>query len=135
MARYLSPEWFAEVISGADPTTQNGSQPAVLEEPAVLEQVVEGTPYGTITYRVEVSAGGEPLVCWPVAGDAPDPDLRITCSWPTAVAVAKGELSTQHALAEGQLRCKGNLARIAQAASRLAGVDPVTAEIRSTTTF
>lgn len=127
MARYLSPEWFADL------------PPAPLSDPAdgveaVLEQVVEGTPDGTVTYRVEV-AGGVAHVRWPVPADAPSPDLRITCSWATATAVARGELSSQQALSEGSLRVKGSLVRVAEISDRLAGVDPVPAQVRAATSY
>lgn len=123
MARYLSPEWFAALPS----------DPAATPE-AVLEQVVEDTPEGTVTYRVEV-AGGAAHVRWPVQAEAPSPDLRVTCSWATATAMARGELSSQQALAEGRLRVKGNLVRVAEVSDLLAGVDPVPATVRATTTY
>ena len=126
MARFLSPEWFAEVEAAAGPA----AGPAEV----VLEQVVEGSPGGPTRYRVEIAAGRARIV-WPVGDGAPAADLRITSDWATAVALARGELSTQTALMQGRLRMSGNPQRLADAAAALQGVDPVPAEVRESTTF
>jgi hypothetical protein len=124
MPRYLSPAWLAQAAG------------APLESPVrmVLEQVVEGTPDGTVTYRVEVADDGARIL-WPVPGDAPAADLRITTGWATAVAVARGQLSTQRALMQGRLRVSGTPGHLGDAAASLAGVDPVPAGVRAATTF
>ena len=124
MPRYLSAEWFALVAT--DP----------LEEPAlmVLEQVVSGTPGGPITYRVEVGANRARVV-WPVPDGAAPADLRISTDWQTAVSLARGDLSTQRALMQGRLRIGGSPDRLPDATSALAGLDPIPAAIRETTTF
>ena len=127
MARFLSPEWFAEVAAAAGPT---GGEPAEV----VLEQVVEGSPEGPTRYRVEISSGRARIV-WPVADEAPPADLRITSDWTTAVALARGELSTQTALMQGRLRMSGNPQRLADTAAALEGVDPVPPTVRASTTF
>lgn len=130
MARYLSPEWFAELARSSD-LPERAAEPE-----AVLEQVVEDAPDGPVTYRVEI-AGGQARVSWPVPAGATAPDLRITCSWATAVSLASGELSSQQALARGALRVKGkgSLARLAEVSARLAGLDPVPAEVRAATSY
>ena len=126
MARYLSPEWFAEVAAG----TQSAAGPAV----AVLEQVVEGTPEGRVTYRVEVT-DAQARIVWPVPAGGPGPDLRLTSDWATAAAIAQGRLSTQKALMEGRLRVSGSPGRLADLSARLHGLDPVPAAVRRDTTF
>lgn len=125
MPRYLSPEWFAAAAS-PDPLTG----PVTLS----LEEVVRDTPDGTVVYRVEVAAGGARIV-WPVASDAAPADLRITTDWSTAVEVARGDLSAQRALMEGRLRMSGSPGRLGDAASSLAGVDPLPSAVRATTTY
>jgi SCP-2 sterol transfer family protein len=76
-------------------------------------------------------AGDRSRVVWPVPGDAPPADLRITTDWETAVAVARGELSTQRALMQGRLRVSGSPDRLGAAAR----TDPVPAGVRQSTTF
>ncbi len=125
MARYLSAEWFASAAP-SDP----------LPEPVqlVLEQVVRDTPDGTVVYRVEV-AGSHARIVWPVPEDAPPTDLRISTDWPTAVSVARGDLSTQRALMEGRLRVSGSPDRLGDVSSSLEGVDAVPDQVRRETTF
>ena len=125
MARYLSAEWFA-AASSAEP----------LPDPVdlVLEEVVRDTPDGTVLYRVEI-AGARARIVWPVPTDAPSPELRISTDWNTAVAVARGDLSTQRALMEGRLRMSGNPGRLGEAAATLAGVDPLSSQVRASTTY
>ncbi len=125
MARYLSAEWFAAAAS---------SEP--LSEPVrlVLEQVVRDTPEGTVVYRVEV-AGEQARIVWPVPEGAPTADLRISTDWPTAVSVARGDLSTQRALMEGRLRVSGSPGQLGEVSTSLGGVDAVPAGVRQETTF
>lgn len=127
MVRFLSPEWFAAVAA---------ARPSGAEPPAelVLEQVVESTPDGRVAYRVE-TAGGRARIVWPVPDPSSPPDLRITSDWPTAVAIARGELSTQNALMQGRLRVSGNPQNLAGPATALEGADPVPDEVRERTTY
>jgi hypothetical protein len=123
LARFLSERWFADVQAAApDP----GGEPV-----AVLEQAVEGGPAGSVVYRVEMLPAGARIV-WPVPDEAPAPALRITCGWDTAVAIARGELSTTRALMEGRLRVRGDLRRLPAAGS---GGDPVPAPVRAATAY
>lgn len=126
MARFLSPEWFTEVTRAEPP----GTTPPV----AVLEQVVEGTPDGAVTYRIEV-AGGRGRIVWPVPEPAGRPDLRFTSDWTTAVAIARGELSAQRALMLGRVRVSGNPGRLAELAGDLEGADPIPDSVRRATIY
>jgi hypothetical protein len=124
MARYLSPEWFAEATAGSV------GGPATL----VLEEVVSDTPGGTIVYRVEVAGDGTRIV-WPVPEGAGPADLRISTDWTTAVSVARGDLSAQRALMEGRLRVSGSPVRLGDVATALSGVDALPAAVRGHTTY
>ncbi|MBV9660094.1 MAG: SCP2 sterol-binding domain-containing protein [Acidimicrobiales bacterium] len=125
MARFLSEEWFGEVAAAA------GTNEATVC--AVLEQVVEGTPYGKVAYRLVVGEHQARLV-WPVPSDTAAPDLRISCDWTTAVAIAKGDLSTQRALMEGRLRVKGSTTRLA-GLDLAPGLDAVPPAVRASTIY
>lgn len=119
MARYLSADWF------------EAARTPVPSKAVVLEQVVRDTPDGTVVYRVHAGAG-RAAIEWPVPDGAPEPHLRITSDWTTAVAVARGELSTQNALMQGKLRVSGNPT---VAVDEVAGADALPPEVRRTTTF
>lgn len=127
MARYLSDEWFASVCSETEPPGSDGPT-------LVVEQVVRDTPGGDVTYRVEMT-GPEARIVWPVPSGAPAADVRITTDWVTAVAVARGQLSTQSALMRGLLRFGGQPNRLAELAGGWEAVDPVPAAVREATTF
>jgi hypothetical protein len=142
MPRFLSAEWFAEVAhhpAPAAPAEPDAGTPDAGGAKLVLEQVVRDTPDGDVRYRVVVR-NGVALVQPPSAtttgnGTVPAADLTIACDWPTAVAIAQGSLSTQAALMEGRLLVKGNLARLAGRAGSLAGLDPVSEDVRRQTTY
>jgi hypothetical protein len=140
VARFLSPDWFAEVARANDAPPPPGS-PSAASDDLVLEQVVRDTPEGDVRYRVVVR-GAVALIDPPVAQVAaegmdprPAPDLTITCDWTTAVELAQGILSAQAALLAGRLRVRGNLSRLTGRASALAGLDPVPASVRRHTTY
>jgi hypothetical protein len=130
MARFLSSEWFDEVVRrGPQPPDDHPEGPL---RDLVLEQVVRDTPEGVIRYLVVVSSG----LAYVVPGGVDRrPDLTVTCDWATAVAMAQGELSAQSALMEGRLRVKGDLGRLADHASELTRLDPLPDEVRRQTTY
>jgi SCP-2 sterol transfer family len=137
MARFLSPEWFAEVARlGA---SRSAATPDGGAADLVLEQVVRDTPDGEVRYRVVV-VGGSAHIEGPAAaastnGAPAGPDLTITCDWATATAMAQGELSTHAALLAGRLRVKGDMARLSGRSGALIGLDPVPAQVRRQTTY
>ena len=142
MARFLSAEWFAEVARHPAPAPAEpdaGTKAGTAAGELVLEQVVRNTPDGEVRYRVVVRDGSArlqpPAAATTGNGAGPAPDLTIACDWPTAVAMARGRLSTQAALMEGRLRVHGNLARLAGRAGGLAGLDPVPDDVRRQTTY
>jgi hypothetical protein len=137
MARFLSPEWFAEVASLGSP--RPAATPGGDTADLVLEQVVRDTPDGEVRYRVVVAGGSAylagPAGAVPTNGAPADPDLTITCDWATAAAMAQGELSTHAALLAGRLRVKGDMARLSGRGAGLIGLDPVPALVRRRTTY
>lgn len=129
MARFLSPDWFEQVVHD-----QTAVQPdAAAGERLVICQVVRDAPGGEVRYHVVVEAGRARII--PPQCDAGPADLTITSGWETAVAIAQGKLAAQTALVEGKLRIKGNLAGIAAQSASLAGLDPVPAAVRRDTTY
>jgi hypothetical protein len=136
VARFLSPEWFAEVARHS-PTRPSPTRPVTApdEVSLVLEQVVRDGPDGEVRYRVVVTAGGAYIEPPSRLASRPVPDLTIACDWSTATGLAQGKLSAQAALMEGRLRVKGNLARLSGQAARLIGLDPVPDPVRRQTTY
>ncbi len=131
VARFLSPEWFAEVAR------QSPSRAAAApdQNSLVLEQVVRDGPEGEVRYQVVVTADGAYIEPPSNLDSRPAADLTIACDWPTATGLAQGTLSAQTALMEGRLRVSGNLARLSGQAAHLVGLDPVPDPVRRQTTY
>src|SRR3954453_4618351 len=87
----------------------------------VVEQAVTGGPAGDRAYRLRFDHGEVGVSPAPPAGatpgaegpDGPGPDVRFTCDWDTAVAVATGKESAQAAFLAGRLRLGGDSRRLA----------------------
>jgi len=126
--RFLSADWFDKVMAAASPWAPTPGRTWV------LEQVVEGTPDGTVRYRVESSSGACRIV-WPVDPQAPQADLSVTCDWDTAVGVASGELNAGVALTQGRLKVRGNPLAIDFPDGETTFEDPVPSEVRRLTSF
>jgi hypothetical protein len=159
VARFLSADWFAEIARSAPPEpgvapAASGTgpaqradaahpiDPAQLRSPGspprlVLEQVVHDTPDGEVRYRVIVTGRTAHIEAAPreANGATSAPDLIIASDWATASALAQGRLSAQAALMAGRLRIQGSLGRLSGWMSRLAGLDPVPADVRRRTTY
>ncbi|MCL2395952.1 MAG: SCP2 sterol-binding domain-containing protein [Acidimicrobiaceae bacterium] len=126
MAVYLSAEWFQHLREALGEARADQGAPDV-----VLRQVVTGTPGGDVSYQIEIRAGQASLV----AGTTGDADMTFTSDYPTAVAIARGELSTQSALLEGRIRVSGNPVALSTHQAVFGHLDPVPAGLRAETTF
>jgi putative sterol carrier protein len=69
------------------------------------------------------------------AGPAPRVDLRLTTDYPTAAAIAAGDLAAQRAFVEGRLRVGGDLSLLIAHQRALAAVEDALAGVRARTTF
>ncbi len=126
--RFLSTAWFNMVTEMTPPWI------APPGRSVVLEQVVEGTPAGTVRYRVEASSRACRIV-WPVDPSAAQADLTIISSWDTAAAIASGEMNADAALTQGRLKVRGNPLAIDIPDGEGAFRDPVPSEVRHFTDF
>ena len=101
----------------------------------VVEPVIRGVPgRGEVRYRM--SFGATRCSVGPVAGvDPAPPDVFLETDHATAVALARGEMNAQTALADGRLRVTGDVARLAGHAAALARLDDVFASVRTETTY
>jgi hypothetical protein len=124
MPAFLSPEWLEQAVDGQQQAHGAGA--------LVIDQIVTGSPFGDVAYRVVIDEGR----AWMErAQPGREPDLAITVSYETAAAVAQGRLSTQRALMEGRMRIRGNPKPLAGRSADLAGLDPIPAELRHNTTY
>jgi putative sterol carrier protein len=126
MARFLSPEWFAQLDA-----VHVAPDPLAEADACVLEQVVTATPQGEVRYQLVVSGDAVRFE----ADASQEPTVTFTSDYPTAAAIARGELSTQAALLDGRLRVSGNLSGIGDALRKVSGLDLVPASMRAATTY
>jgi hypothetical protein len=130
VAVFLSDEWIAALAEACGEPEPGGEDARRL----VVEPVVDGVPgRGEVRYRVSFDAiacsVGRP------GADATPADVRIETDYSTAVALARGEMNAQAALADGRLRVSGDVVRLAAHAPALAKLDDLFATVRSTTTY
>ena len=124
MAAFVSREWIEQLDAAA-----------VAVDPSVefeLEQVVTGSPYGDVRYRLTLQGGR--LRVQPSRGDEAPPDAVLTVSYATAVDLATGRLTGSDALEEGLVRFRGDLGRLQDARGALtAAADALAAAVPGTT--
>lgn len=96
-----------------------------------IEQTVDDTPDGPVTWHIAIDGGRMALH----PGPADHADLRITTRWDTAAAVAAGTLAAQRAFVEGRLRLGGDLSLLLTHQRALAAIDDVLAPVRAATTY
>jgi SCP-2 sterol transfer family len=135
VAEFLSDEWIAALDAAAHAALRDGADDVDL---LAVEPVVRGVPgRGDVRYRV--TCGTAVRAVMRLSNDAPaddaSSDVRIETDYATAVALARGQLNAQTALADGLLRVSGDLARLAAHASALARLGDLFASVRATTTF
>jgi hypothetical protein len=129
---YLSDEWISAMDEAlrAHPGVRAGTADVAL----VIEQAVTGGPAGDRAYRLRFDHGTAGVTPAPQPGGA-EPDVRFTCDWDTAVAVATGKESAQAAFLAGRLRLGGDSRRLTAHAGLLAPLDDVFAAVRARTDF
>jgi putative sterol carrier protein len=103
VARFLSPEWLAE-MEAASIAGESGPT----DERVVLQQVVTGGPDGEVAYVVEIDDAGVRMT----RGRRGDADVTITEDYETAVAIHAGTLSLPDAFMAGRVKVAGNLAAL-----------------------
>lgn len=128
MARFLSPEWFAEIAACAD---ENEALREAAAGPAVsVRQVVRGGPDGDVAYTVRLADGAVTVV---PDGDAAD--LEVTSDYATAAAISQGRLSPAAAFASGRLKLSGQVGVLARRAGVLCGLGDVFGSLRGSTEY
>jgi len=131
VAEFLSDEWIRAL--GAAARAAYAARDADAEV-LVVEPVVRDVPgRGEIRYRVTCDTTVRD-VTGPSPHDAPA-DVRLETDYPTAAALARGEVNAQHALADGRLTVSGDVARLAGHASAIAKLGDLFAALRATTSF
>lgn len=125
MVRFLSAAW----LSALDDSARKLDVPDDVD--LVVEQVVAG-PDGRETAYHLVFGGGSLRVR---AGRAEAASVAVQQSYETAVALARGELNAQQAMARGELRVSGDVALLSRHGRSLGRLPDLFAELRNRTEF
>lgn len=129
MPGYLSNAWFDELN---DAIASNSPTPSSTGGTSLeLQQIVIDTPEGDVAYWVRLDAANLTVG----RGRLADPDVTITETYATAVAVVRGELSTEAAFLAGRVRVGGDLRALSIHQSRLQRVSAAVAGVRDRTTY
>ncbi|HEX2064959.1 MAG TPA: SCP2 sterol-binding domain-containing protein [Acidimicrobiales bacterium] len=129
VARYLSAEWFDDVNQAARNSPELAE--ATRNVHLTLQQVVTGGPEGDVRYWVTVDGGHVEAGL----GRVPDPDVTVTQSYETAVAVSTGSLGARAAVMDGRVRLSGDTAALREHHEALAGLDALFAPVRARTRY
>jgi putative sterol carrier protein len=126
VAEFLSPAWIAELDRALGALElSSGSAPFVIEQRITL-------PDGS-THVHHVIAGDGRFRAAP--GPAAASDLVLTTDLETAIAIQRGAVNAQFALAAGHLRLGGDLDRLRAHADLFGTLDDVFAEVRASTSY
>jgi hypothetical protein len=129
VARFLSPEWLAElsvVFAGAWPADPRASS-------LDLGQLVTGVPEepaGEVRYTIHVGAPpGRALT----AGSTDGAGVTLVTAYKTARSLAKGDLTVADAITRGEVKVRGdaNLLVEMQGALAALGEEPSAAEMQA----
>jgi SCP-2 sterol transfer family len=127
MAEFLSPGWIADLDAAA--------RHAVVPDDVgdlTVEQVVRDVPgTGEVRYHVRFAAGTARVV----PGPATSPDVRVLADYESAVAMHRGHLSAQEALASGRAKLQGPIQGVRGREAALRGLDDAFASVRAATTY
>ncbi len=124
MARFLSPEWLAEMEETA--TGSEALRQAAAAMDVTVRHVVRDGPDGDVAYTVRLGGGKVSVV--PDGGHA---DLEVTSDYPTAAAISQGRLSPAAAFASGRIKLGGPVGAI----TLLSGLGDVFAPLRAATEY
>ena len=124
MPQYLSDEWFKQMseAGSVNPISSSGE--------LALQEVVTDTPFGTVTYVLNIADGDITFV----SGDG-KADVTFTQNYETAVALHKGELTIHDAFFAGKVRVSGRLNMLLEHSDLLQGLAPAFDKVRADTTY
>jgi hypothetical protein len=127
--RFLSDAWVSALADAA----AAASAPPDLE--LAVEHVVTGGPGGEARYGVRIAGGKVSVVPGGFTDGTVHADATFRQDWDTAVAVHRGELSTQDAFMTGRLQVDGDVRALIRSEDGLAALDGLFAALRASTEY
>jgi putative sterol carrier protein len=125
VARFLTAEWLEAMQRLAD-------KAEVPDDAAiVVAHEVTGTPDGDVRFRFAAGSGRLSLT-WDATDGA---DITLLEDYATAVAIARGELPAQQAVAEGRLKLRGDVGALVRNGPAMAALGDLFRDVRDSTTY
>ncbi len=128
MARFLSPEWLAEVEEAAG--RDEGVRRTASMVDLTVRHVVRGGPQGDVAYTVHIADGTVQ-----VEPGATDGDVELTQDYSTAVAISQGAVTPAAAFATGRLKLGGRVDLLVRNGDALAALTDAFAQVRENTEY
>ena len=125
MARFLTAEWLDALQRVALKTE------APVDADIVVGHEVSATPDGDVSFRFAAGEGRLELT-W---GTTEGAQITLLEDYPTAVAIATGELPAQQAVAEGRLKLRGDVGALVRNGPAMAALGDLFRAVRRTTTY
>ena len=125
MARFLTPDWVADLASAA------GNVEVADGDPFTVQQVVADGTEAPVRWALRVAERRVAVE----AGGVDDADVTLTTDRATATAVARGELAVTDAFMAGRLRVAGDLRTLLRAGGVLGALDAAFTSVRDRTTW
>lgn len=127
MAEFLSDAWIAQLDRAA--RAAPGVSGLGVDPPLVIEQHVRRGD-DEVVYSLHFAADGARVE----NGAASQPDVILRTDAGTALAMQRGTMSAQDALAAGRLKVRGRMERLRAVGEALRTLDDVFGEVRAATT-
>jgi putative sterol carrier protein len=129
VARYLSDEWMerASAALAEDPRLSEAAADADL----LIQYEVTGAPEGKRQYALRMAGGTVSIE----QGPHPEAPVSFTLAYSTAGAVARGELSTQAAFMQGDLKLGGDVTVLVRQHALIGALQDALGELRAETDY
>ena len=128
MAEFLSREWLVELDAAARASDRLAA--LAPDTTFVVEQRVTRGPRGDVIYQLVVDRDGGRVE----TGSSCPPDIVLLTDYETGLALHRGDVNAQAAIASGRLKLRGEIDRLLGRAETLRALDDVFASVRAHTT-